>query len=336
MKQINEALCLSYIFKKIAPRIGAKVLLEPKHKNVGQITLKNGQKFYFRQNKLDLNMMGSSRVSSDKNYSNFFMKKMGYKTIPNSESFYSDSWGKKISEENRGLRQAYEHALKIGFPVIIKPNNGSQGKGVKLVHDKKDFYTHLSNVFSKFDIVLVEKYVQGQDYRLVVLDDEVISAYERIPLNVIGDGVKSIEKLLKDKQAEFIKMWRDTKIKFNDERIQEKLKMQNLTLKSVPKKEEQIFLLDNANLSTGGDAVDVIDKIHPFFKKLSVEVTRDMGLRFCGVDLMIEKGIETDKTKYWILEINSMPGLDNYLYTGKKQEKLVEDLYLKVLKALRK
>ena len=100
----------------------------------------------------------------------------------------------------------------------------------------------------------------------------------------------------------------------------------------IPAKGQKVYLLDNANLSTGGDSVDVTEKVHPAFWKLAVNLTRDMGLRLCGVDIMIEGDISQTPDIYWILEINSAPGLDHYAKLGKAQEDIVERLYLEVLK----
>ena len=74
--------------------------------------------------------------------------------------------------------------------------------------------------------------------------------------------------------------------------------------------------------------------MHADFKKLAVKLTKDMGLRLCGVDIMIDGNITESANKHWILEINAAPGLDHYVTTGKAQRKIVEDMYLKVLKAL--
>jgi D-alanine-D-alanine ligase-like ATP-grasp enzyme len=93
-------------------------------------------------------------------------------------------------------------------------------------------------------------------------------------------------------------------------------------------------LLDNANLSTGGDSIDVTDVIHSGFKKIAIALTKDMGLRLCGVDFMVDGEITENPARYWIIEINAAPGLDHYVCSGKAQEKIVEDLYFKVLKRL--
>lgn len=219
-------------------------------------------------------------------------------------------------------------------PVIVKPNSGSQGRGVTLVHNKREFYRAMRTVFEIDRVALVQQPVHGKDYRIVVLDERVISAYERIPLNVIGNGRSTISNLLKKKQQEFVASSRDTNIKKNDPRITEKLKHQGLNLQSVLAQGERVFLLDNANLSAGGDSADVTANMHPTFGKIAIKLTKDMGLRLCGVDLMIDGDISQKSSPFWVLEINSAPGLDHYSRSGKAQEKIVEDLYLEVLKSM--
>lgn len=119
----------------------------------------------------------------------------------------------------------------------------------------------------------------------------------------------------------------------DDPRIAAKLKRQGLTFRSVPSRGERVFLLDNANLSSGGDARDVTASVNPAFRDLAVCLTRDMNLRLCGVDLMIDGHIQESPIPgtYWVLEINAAPGLDHYAKTGKAQQQIVEELYLKVL-----
>lgn len=336
MKIKKESTVLSRILKKAGPSIGATVVLEPEWGIVGQITFKNGRKTYFRYNTLDLNLQASAEVAKDKDYSYFFMKKMGYSIVPKTRTFFSKDWGETIRVTDRGVDAAFEYAHELGFPVIIKPNSGSQGGDISLVYNKEEFYKVARAVFKKDRVLIVQSYVSGRDYRIVVLDDQIISAYERIPLNVVGDGVSSIKELLDKKQNLFLKDGRDIKIKFNDPRIIIKLKHQKCTLDTVLPRGQKIFLLDNANLSTGGDAVDVTDKIHSSFKKMAIQLTRDMGLRLCGVDVIVNGEINEAPKKYWILEVNASPGLDHYLKMGKAQAKIVEDLYLKILKHLAK
>lgn len=325
---------LGQLIQKIAPRIGARIVIEPEWNIVGQVIYKSGKKRYFKYSSLDLNTQAASEVAQDKGYSDFFMGHMGYPVIPG-KVFYSNSWAKAIGSKD-DVNEGFLYAQKLGFPLIVKPNTGSQGVGVTLVHDKDEFYKAMDFIFSQYRVAIVQKFVRGRDYRVVVLDNKVISAYERIPLNVIGDGKSTILELLKKKQKIFEKCGRDTVIELDDERVPQKLYHQGLSFDSVPKKGVQVFLLDNANLSTGGDSIDMTKKVHPKFRDLAVRLTDDMGLRLCGVDLMIDGNITEapKKSKHWVIEINSAPGLDHYIKIGKAQEKIVEDLYLEVLKSM--
>lgn len=330
----KESLVLGRLLQEIAPSIGASVLLEPEWGIAGQIVFRSGKKSYFRYNTLDLNPIGASDIAKDKDYANFFMAYLGYPIVPCSKTFFSREWASMIGAEKRSIDDAYAYAKEIGFPVIVKPNSGSQGSGVALVRTKKDLYAALRFVFKNDRIALVQKPVYGRDYRIVVLDDEIISAYERIPLSVTGDGHSSIERLLLRKQEAFLEDDRDTQLRCDDPRIARKLKHQSLSFRSVLPEGKKLFLLDNANLSTGGESDDVTSVIHPEFQKIAVRLTKDMGLRLCGVDLMVQGGIDEEPGTYWVLEINAAPGLDHYAKSGKQQEEIVESLYRKVLMSL--
>jgi D-alanine-D-alanine ligase-like ATP-grasp enzyme len=326
---------LGKMLQEIAPQIGATVLLEPEWNIAGQITFKNGQRSYFRYNVLDLNPMGASEIAKDKDYANFFMNSMGYPVVP-SKAFFSKDWSRAIGGSPMNINAAFHYANEIGFPVILKPNSKSQGVGISLVSNKGEFYKMAKMIFKKDRVMLVQKLAKGKDYRIVVLDDNIISVYQRIPLSVIGDGTSSIKKLLQEKQKQFVSSKRDTKINFKDIRIKLKLKRQKLNFRSIPGKNVEVFLLDNANLSQGGTSIDVSNKASPLFKDFAVSLTRDMGLRLCGVDLMIDGDIADAASNFYILEINSAPGLDHYARSGKEQEEIVKNLYIRVLEQLGK
>ena len=334
MMKKSEHLVLAGMLQKLGKKIGAQVLLEPEWKIAGQILFKDGKKSYFRYNTLDLNPVGASDIAKDKDYATFFMRKMGYPTIEG-KTFFRKDFARELGVR-RDIDAGYRYAKRLRFPVVVKPNSGSHGSGVFVVRGKREFYRAMRSIFRSDRIALVQRVVRGRDYRIVVLDTGVISAYERIPLSVVGDGRSSIHALLKKKQKGFTASRRDTRIRLDDIRIAHKLGIQQLALRSVPERGKQVFLLDNANLSSGGDAVDVTKPIHPEFKKLAVKLTRDMGLRLCGVDLMVAGDIRKLPKKYWVLEVNAAPGLDHYVKQGKAQQKIVENLYLKVLKSLAK
>ncbi|KKQ20843.1 MAG: cyanophycin synthetase [Candidatus Nomurabacteria bacterium GW2011_GWA1_37_20] len=334
---MNKLPYLTNLIMKLAPKVGARVIVEPEWGVAAQIIYRNGLVRSLRFYSLDLNHIASADIAKDKDYAKFFMKKKGYSVIPG-ETVFKDSWAKTV-KSNRTISYGKKYAKKLGYPVIVKPNSQSQGSGVCVAWNEKDLREALLEIFKNDKIAVIEQYLPGLDYRIVVLDKKIISAYERIPLSVTGNGQQSILLLLKQKQKDFILNERDTKINFKDKRIKLKLKHAGYTLNTILPKNKKIYLLDNANLSTGGDAVDVTNVIHPGFKKIAINVTKDMGLRISGVDIMLTKGDITKNPKscrYYIIEINAAPGLDHYVTTGRKQRKIVETMYLKVLKALGK
>jgi glutathione synthase/RimK-type ligase-like ATP-grasp enzyme len=73
----------------------------------------------------------------------------------------------------------------------------------------------------------------------------------------------------------------------------------------------------------------------PFFREVAIRVTKEMGLRYCGVDLLIEGDITKERQEYVVLEINAAPGVDNYARVGRLQERMVESMYLRILKAMK-
>ena len=334
---MNKLPYLTNLIMKLAPKVGARVIVEPEWGVAAQIIYRNGLVRSLRFYSLDLNHIASADIAKDKDYAKFFMKKKGYSVIPG-ETVFKDSWAKTV-KSNRTISYGKKYAKKLGYPVIVKPNSQSQGSGVCVAWNEKDLREALLEIFKNDKIAVIEQYLPGLDYRIVVLDKKIISAYERIPLSVTGNGQQSILLLLKQKQKDFILNERDTKINFKDKRIKLKLKHAGYTLNTILPKNKKIYLLDNANLSTGGDAVDVTNVIHPGFKKIAINVSKDMGLRISGVDIMLTKGDITKNPKscrYYIIEINAAPGLDHYVTTGRKQRKIVETMYLKVLKALGK
>jgi D-alanine-D-alanine ligase-like ATP-grasp enzyme len=328
---------LTALIKKLAPKVGAKVIVESEWGIAAQIIYPNGIVRSLRMYSLDLNHIASSDIARDKDYAKFFMRQKGY-PVAKGKTIFSDEWA-QIVQSDRTITYGLKYAQQLGFPVVAKPNSKSQGSGVQVVHNKKELRVALKEIFKSERVSLIEEYLPGKDYRIVVLDGKIISAYRRVPLSVTGDNRNSILNLLKIKQKAFELSGRDTKINFSDRRIKEKLKKQRLTFSSILKKGEKIFLLDNANLSTGGDAIDVTTKISSGFSKIAKKLTADMGLRIAGVDIMIRKGDiseNPERCSYYIIEINAAPGLDHYVTTGKAQKNAVEKMFLEVLKALGK
>lgn len=323
---------VSPIFEKIARRMDITIHIEPNYRYVGQIVRPDGKKRYFLNTNFDLNPLGASEIARDKAYACYFMRMMGY-PVPIGETFFTNHWCAVI-RSRRNPQAAYRYARRLGFPVIVKPNSKSQGSGVCKVHNKKEFLQAVRALSGRENVFLVQRVAPGRDYRIVILDKEVVSAYQRLPLSVVGDGRHTIRRLLYLKQQQFRQAGRDTVLPLEDFRITNQLKRSGLSRDSILPKGRHVELLPNANLSTGGDALDVTDTMHPAWRILAIRLTRDMNLRYCGVDVMTEGTLEEPPTSYIILEINAAPGLDHYSSSGVRQRRIVERMYQKVLEAM--
>lgn len=324
------------VIRRAADRIGAHLLVEPEWTCVGQLTYKSGVRRYFRLSTLDLNTMGASEIARDKGFARFFLEAMGY-PIPEGKTFLSPKWAKTLrSPERGGIDNAWGYARSIGVPVFIKPNSLSRGVGVSKAETKSEFYRASREAMRHDRVIVVEKAVLGRDYRLVVLDGQVISAYERIPLTIVGDGLSTIHELLDMLQIQFDLSQRETIIDRTDFRLLTNLSKLNLSFDTILAQGRKVHLLDIANLSAGGTSVDVTDTVDPGFQDLVAKIAHDMGLRLVGVDLIVEGDLSKPPRNghFWVIEINSAPGLDHYAAMGERQKQIVDDLYLRVVIAM--
>lgn len=322
------------ILKGLEQRVGCKIDIEPRYNFAGRISFSDGRNFYFKNTSLDINNYGASEVAKDKGYTRFFMEDMGYK-IPKGATFFSDYWCEVNKTENNSL-EAIKFANSLQYPVIVKPNSGSKGRDVFKVYNELQLEEILKIVFEDNNVILIEEYVVGDDYRLLVLGDEVVMAYKRIPLTIVGNGIDNIENLISIRKTELLERGRKISIEPSDRRIIERLKnFYKTDLHYVPKMGEKIILLENANLSSGGEAVDVTGVIDDSYKQRAIKLTKDMGLRLAGIDFITTEDISKPAINPTFIEINSSPGLTHFQTGSPESELLVENLYFKILMELR-
>ena len=213
--------------------------------------------------------------------------------------------------------EAWEIACEIGLPVVLKPQDGNQGKGVTVnIVDR----AHLELAYAaaaEIGEVLVEKYLPGSDFRMLVVGHQLVAAARRDPPHVIGDGVHTVRELVDAVNADPRRgdghATSLTKIRFDDIAVA-RLTMQNLTPTSVPEQGQRVSLRNNANLSTGGSATDVTDDVHPEVAARAVAAAQMVGLHICGVDVVCESVLRPlEEQDGGIVEVNAAPGLRMHL-----------------------
>jgi cyanophycin synthetase len=215
-----------------------------------------------------------------------------------------------VVRTEEGLKSVIE---KIGYPIVIKPIDGNHGKGnttniinweqaVKAFAAAKEYGRS----------VIVEKFITGFDFRILVINYKFICAALRTPAAVIGDGRNTIQYLMDEVNRDPRRGYGHEKVLTQitvDQFTQKMLDDLGYTLETIPAKGEQVLLKPTANLSTGGTSTDVTDEVHPANIMMCERIARIIGLDICGIDIMVNDLRSPVKENGGaILEVNAAPG----------------------------
>lgn len=209
-------------------------------------------------------------------------------------------------------------ACEIGLPVVVKPRDGNQGKGVTVnILTREHFMAVYGAAAAISEEVLVERFIPGHDYRLLVVGNRLVAAARREPPHVVGDGVHTVGELVAQVNSDPRRgeghATSLTRIRLDDIALA-RLAVQDYSADSIPAIGERVVLRNNANLSTGGTATDVTDDVHPDVAARAVEAAQMIGLDICGVDAVcqtVHKPLEEQGGG--IVEVNAAPGLRMHL-----------------------
>lgn len=207
---------------------------------------------------------------------------------------------------------------KIGYPIVLKPLDGNHGRGQSI--NVNDWDTAVKGFELAQQIssrVIVERFITGYDFRVLVVNHKMVAAARRMPANVVGDGERTISQLIdienKDPRRGYGHENMLTEIVVDSSTL-DLLEKNGYHLESVPQKGEIVFLKSTANLSTGGTSSDVTDMIHPDNITMCERISKIIGLDVCGIDIMAENLTQPLKeTGGCILEVNAAPGFRMHL-----------------------
>ncbi|MEP6722740.1 MAG: cyanophycin synthetase [Variovorax sp.] len=217
--------------------------------------------------------------------------------------------GRPVTDADDG----WAAALEIGLPVVVKPQDGNQGKGVTVNITTREQLNAACESAARYGEVMVEKFLPGFDFRLLVVGDKLVAAARRDPPQVIGDGSSTVRQLVEtvnlDPRRGEGHATSLTKIRLDDIAIG-RLEAQGLAPDSVPTRGQRVVLRNNANLSTGGSATDVTDTVHPEIAARAVDAAQMVGLHICGVDMVCENVLRPLEEQHGgVVEVNAAPGL---------------------------
>lgn len=315
----------------------ASIEVEPQYGLGVRMVYKDGTVRMIHEADLGLNHGSANQVARDKVSAKHFIRLGGFST-PKGEGFMLNWWADEIKADTEDVLRvdgAIEYInASLGYPVYVKPHDCACGLQVWKCFSDSEVLKVLEQYERKcIKVALIEAAVSMPDYRIVVLDGKIISAYRRNPAQVVGDGVSNVAQLRDRLAKESGERDEDVHVENYIAQMDAHLARIGIDLQQVLGPQEVVQLIDISNLCAGGTAVDLTDQIHSRWATLAVDLATYMNLRLSGVDIAC-LDLTSDVGDYAILEVNGTPGLDLYGAVGEPQEGIVRNLYAQVFNTM--
>ena len=317
--------------------LGVRLEMDADYAFVGRLTAADGRQAPIFGKSLGLNGDAAAHLAADKDYTARWLAAAGLPSPPG-QLVFSDSYRSTMALKNAdvarrlpGPETARDAARRFGYPVVIKPNTGSEGRGIRFATTPEELDIDIARALADDDILRVEPRLGGCDHRVLVLDGRVTLAYARLPLSVTGDGESPLATLIARALHRLETRHRGAKLAANDPRLLRRLAADGLTAASILPEGREQRLLDNANLSTGGRLKDLTSRLSPEAKALALDAAASLGLTVAGID-MLAPDLSESADNACILEVNSAPGIDYYATATPENWKRARAVVIDMLK----
>lgn len=272
-----------------AKELGYSVKVMSEEKQIAKLT-KDGKSRFVVGPLMPLNTTVSAKISRDKNLTKEILSDIKL-TTPRGGVY--TQWSK--------LEDAVKRS-EISYPLVVKPNDAALGSAVSVdIRDIEGLKQAFDWVQENHTEALVEEFIPWEDFRLFVVDGKMVAAAKRVQPFVTGDGESTLAKLI----DELNETKKEKKVQVDEEAMRY-LKMQEVDMDSVIKKDEKIVIRGNANIQTGGFIVDVTYDVASNFIEIAEKAAHELGLRLAGVDMLCED-ITNGNSGYVITELNGLP-----------------------------
>lgn len=312
------------------------ITVEPRYGYVASINYREGGTRIIYGHDTGFNAGSSEALAKDKGYSKFILRHLGINT-PNGEEFLLPWWADALRESERqrsndnirDTSQADEYIRStLQYPIYVKPVSGSQGVGVRKIHDNEELQDSLDEFNQeRVKVALVEEALSMPDYRLLVFDGQLVNAYEREPLSVIGDGEATVLDLIHQKNDLYRQQERDIHLDRQLSEISRYLGRIGITLLDIIPEGERTRLIDVSNLSAGGTPRDISHEINERWVDLAYRIAKGFNLRICGVDLACQD-ISLEDSDYSVIEVNGTPGARHFMSTSEESRTKLRDMFI--------
>jgi cyanophycin synthetase len=218
----------------------------------------------------------------------------------------------KVRDEEAAVAAARE----LGYPVVLKPLDGNHGRGVGVnLQDATAVRAHypLANGETHTGTVLVEKFIPGNTYRILVVGGRAVAVTEEVPAHVVGDGSHTLRQLVSLTNADPRRGSGSENLLVRirlDETAIALARQQGYEAHDVPPAGKHVQLVRTAHISLGGISIDRTDEVHPYNAMVAEQAAQVIGLEVAGIDLIatdIARSVR--ETGGAICEVNAGPGL---------------------------
>jgi cyanophycin synthetase len=225
---------------------------------------------------------------------------------------------------------------EIGFPLVIKPLDGNHGRGITTnIQNKEEALRAFQLAKEISNSVIAERFIEGSDFRFLVINYKLVAAAKRIPAMIIGDGVSTIEELIGRTNSNPARGE-------GHEKVLTTIKLDNTTLSILARNQlssdailengHVLFLKDTANISTGGTSEDVTAILHPYNVFLAERIARLLHLNICGIDIVAKDiAVPLNEENGAVLEVNAAPGLRMHLHPSEGMPRNVAEPIIDML-----
>ncbi|MGL5149482.1 MAG: bifunctional glutamate--cysteine ligase GshA/glutathione synthetase GshB [Clostridium sp.] len=225
-----------------------------------------------------------------------------------------------------------------GKSTVIKPKSTNFGIGItifKREFSEQDFSRAIDIAFKEDNSILIEEFIEGKEYRFLVIGDKVEGILHRVPANIVGDGRSTIRELVVEKNNDPLrgKGYKTPLEKIGLGESEEMfLSQSNKTFDYIPNKDEVVYLRENSNISTGGDSIDFTDEINVSYKEIAIKAAKSVGAVITGVDVMISDiNKEAREDNHAIIEVNFNPAIHIHSYPYKGKNRKIAEKILNLL-----
>lgn len=310
---------------KAAVKRGIKFKLVDRNENFVLLTHGNHKEYVKQATKTSLDSYSTVLIMENKIVTKEVLRESGIR-VPNGDAFCN-------MEEAMAAYPNYRDK-----PIVIKPKSTNFGLGITIFNQefsKEDYQRAFELAFAHDTTVLLEEFMTGKEYRFLVMGEEVVGVLHRVPANVVGDGLHTIEQLVHEKNKDPLR-GRGYKTPLEKIELGEAeemfLKNHNYQWSDIPSVNQVVYLRENSNISTGGDSLDFTDDVHETYKSLAIKSAKAAGATFCGVDMMIDDiTSEASDSNYSIIEINFNPAIHIHCYPYKGKNRKANEKILDLL-----